>query len=308
MKAIRVRQALFLAIVLIGVSRLAAALPPEHLSVAVTEPDIEAIVAAVGGSEVDAFSLFSGCILRENLNVELGAQERLKKANVIVWTGFLYESAAIARSLDNPPPILTEKTPKPSWIDVSRGTTRTAVPASDCYGYVDPKLMSGDPFFWLNPKNGVIIARNVVEGLSSIRPQKRAYFLANASAFTSALEKDIARWEKDLKTLSSLRVFSAQCGWQNFAKLGGPAFAVCKRAPGTLPTPEALVEEVKELRVQVVIVDPNTPPEYGQALRERSGIKVIEVASSIEKIPGATSYSALFDNMVQALNAAKKNE
>ena len=98
-----------------------------------------------------------------------------------------------------------------------------------------------------------------------------------------------------------------QCGWQNFSKLGGPAFVVCKGDLGSLPTPEHLVDRVKEMKAQIVIVDPNTPPEYGNVLREKSGARVIEVASSIEKIPGANSYNALFDNFVQALEAAAKN-
>lgn len=219
------------------------------ISVAVTEPDIQVIVAAVGGKEVDTFSLFRGCILREDLNVEPAVQNRLAKASAVVWTGFLNESAAITSSLHG-------STSGAKWIDVSKGAARTIAPASNCYGYVDPKLMSGDPFFWLYPKNGSIIARNIAEGLSALRPEKRTFFFASADAFTTALEKDISRWKQDLKPLGHLRVFSAQCGWQNFAKLGGPAFAVCKGTPGVLPTPDVLVERVKELKAQLVIVDP----------------------------------------------------
>ena len=309
MNSTMTRRLLILTVVLITVSGIAfATMPPERgrLSVAVTEPDIEAIVVAVGGSEVDTFSLFKGCILRENLMVEPAVQSRLAKASVVVWTGFLNESAAIAASLGNPDVPKGQAT-KNTWIDVSKGAARANVPTSSCYGYVDPKSMSGDPFFWLNPQNGSTIARNVAEGLGALRPQKRAYFLANANAFKAALDKDIARWKEEIKSLANLRVFSAQCGWQNFSKLGGPAFAVCKGTPGTLPTPDLLIERVKQLGAQIVIVDPNTPPEYAEAFRERSGVKVIEVASSIEKIPGANSYNALFDNLVQALHAAAKD-
>lgn len=281
----------------------------EHgaLSVAVTEPDIKAIVAAVGGNEVSAFSLFEGCILRESLKVEPAVHDRLAKANVVVWSGFLGESAAITASLEKQASDSKQST-RPKWIDVSKGATRINAPASNCYGYVDPSLMSGDPFFWLNPKNGPVIARNVAEGLAVLRPDKREFFLANANAFKAALEKDIVRWKKELQSLGKLRVFTAQCGWQNFAKLGGPAFAACKGTPGVLPTPDVLLEHVKQLKAQLVILDPNTPAEYGEAFRSRSGIKVVEVPSSIEKIAGANSYSALFDNMVRVLQAAAKNE
>jgi ABC-type Zn uptake system ZnuABC Zn-binding protein ZnuA len=286
-----------------------AAVPPEQerLSVAVTEPDIEAIVMAVGGNEVDTFSLFKGCILRGNLMVEPTVKNRLTKASAVVWTGFLNESAAIAADLDNAKPASKGRAGAPRWIDVSKGAVRVNVPRSTCLGYVDPNAMSGDPFFWLNPKNGSVIARNVAEGLAALRPQKRAYFLANADAFRAALEKDIDRWKRELKPLAKLRVFSTQCGWQNFSRLGGPALVVCKAAPGSLPTPQDLLDRVKQMRAQIIVVDPNTPTDYGNAFREQSGLRVIEVASSIENIPGAHSYSALFENFVQALQAAARD-
>ena len=74
-------------------------------------------------------------------------------------------------------------------------------------------LVSGDPFFWLNPQNGAVIARNIANGLGNLRPERRPYFLANADAFTKALNEDINRWKHQLSGLVNLRVFSTQCGW-----------------------------------------------------------------------------------------------
>jgi ABC-type Zn uptake system ZnuABC Zn-binding protein ZnuA len=302
MKNRKTRWLLHLAGVIAAASGIAAGAAPsdrERLSVAVVEPDIEAIVLAVGGNQVDTFSLFKGCILRKNLLVEPTMKVRLAKASAVVWTGFLNESAAINASLGNRQN--ASKATAPAWIDVSKGAVRVNVPTSTCFGYVDASSMSGDPFFWLNPENGSIIARNVAEGLGSLQPEKRAYFLANANAFKEALHKDIARWKMELKPLVNLRVFSAQCGWQNFSRLGGPSFVVCKGTPGELPSPKLLLDRVKRMKPQLIIVDPNTPSEYGTAFREQSGLSVIEVASSIEHIPGAKSYNALFENMVRTL-------
>jgi ABC-type Zn uptake system ZnuABC Zn-binding protein ZnuA len=266
-----------------------------RLAVAVAETAIAPIVAAVGGGEVETFTLFRGCILRKDLMVEPSARARLSGADAVVWTGYLNESAAIHASLGE------AGAQGPRWIDVSRGASRVNAPVSDCYGYVDPSLMSGDPFFWLNPRNGLVIARNVANGLGDLRPGKRAYFQANADAFRGSLQKDIDRWKQELKPVASLRVFSTQCGWQNFAKLGGPVFAVCKGTPGVLPTPERLVEHVLQMRARVVILDPNTPAEYGQAFRSHAALVVLEVPSALDDLPGSHSYSALFDNLTRAL-------
>ncbi len=282
---------------------LTAGQPPTRgrLQVAVTEPDIEAIVAAIGGDSVGTFSLFTGCIVRKDLHVERSVRERLPRADAIIWTGFLNESAAIHEVLPGRSVSSKSSPPPPAWVDVSRGAARVNVPVSTCFGYIDAGLMSGDPFFWLNPQNGPVIARHIANGLSVLRPDKRALYLANAEAFRRALDADIARWKQALQPLAGLRIFSAQCGWQNFARLGGLKFVVCKGDPGTLPTPNILMEHVRSMKADIILLDPNTPHEYGDAFREQSGVPVIEVASSIEHIPGARSYSALFDHLVQAL-------
>jgi len=275
-----------------------------RLSVAVAETDVEAIVRAVGGDQVDTFSLFKGCILRKDLMVEAPVKAQLARADAVVWTGYLNESAAINASLREAQGKADPKGSPLAWIDVSRDAARINVPTSVCGDYVDPSLQMGNPFFWLNPENGSVIARNAAEGLGDLRPEKRAYFTANASAFGAALTKDITRWKEELKPLASLRIFCTQCGWQNFSQIGGPSFVTCKGTPGVLPTPSALVEHLQQMKAQVVFLDPNTPPEYGKAFRREKSLKVIEVPSSIEFIPGAKSYSALFDNLIKCLHEA----
>ncbi len=295
-----------LALTLAAISVAARAESPTHgrLSVAVAAPDVEAIVMAVGGSQVDTFSLFHGCILRKGLEVEPAVETRLTKADVIVWSGFLGESAAIQADLKRQADRGATPGDKPLWIDISRGATRVNVPVSPCFGSLDAGFVSGDPFFWLNPNNGAIIARNVARALGSLQPDKRKYYTANADAFAKALDNDIARWKEQLKPLAKLRVFSTQCGWQNFSRMGGPVFIVCKETPGSLPSPKLLVERLTQVKAEIVLLDPNTPPEYGTALREQPGLRVVDMPSSVEGKPSAKSYNDLFDNLVRTLLTA----
>ncbi|MDP1831749.1 MAG: zinc ABC transporter substrate-binding protein [Geothrix sp.] len=303
MKTHGLNQALRIALAFLAMGGLAFGAAPQkegRITVAVGVADIEPIVRAVGGGQVETVSLFKGCILRSDLNVESTAKARLAGAEAIVWTGFLNESAAISSVLRTAGTAV-RKTGDPKWIDVSKGAARTNLPTSDCSGYVNAAFAAGDPFFWLNPENGGLVARHIAKGLGELRPASRALFLANAEAFQKALAKDIDRWKAALKPLRGLRVFSAQCGWQNFSSMGGPQFVVCKGTPGELPSPQALLTHIREMKADLILVDPNTPLEYAEAFRERSNLKVVEIASSIEGIRGASTYSDLFDNLVKAL-------
>ena len=276
----------------------------QRLVVAVTEADVETIVKAVGGNQVETFSLFKGCILRKDLAVEAPLKSRLTKARVIVWTGFLRETEAINKVLQ----ASTEAPVAPiQWLDVSPGAFRTNVPFTTCEGFADPMYSAGDPFFWLNPENGAVIARNVAKGLSKASPEAEVYFHANAAGFIKGLKADVLRWRRELLPLKGVRVFSFQCGWQNFSSMGGPKFIVCKAVPGQLPAPAALLDYVTQMKAQIVLVDPNTPPEYVEACKERPGLKVLTVPSSIEGLPGAKSYGSLFDNLLKILQTTAKH-
>ena len=292
----RALRAIFALLAAGGLAAWGWAAEGRRIPVAVAEAEIEAIVKAVGGNRVETFSLFKGCILRRDLAVEGPVKARLPKAQVIVWTGFLREAEAINEVLQASP-----GSPSIPWLDVSPGAFRTNVPFTTCEGFADPMYSAGDPFFWLNPENGAVIARNVAKGLSKAAPESESLFHANAAGFIKGLKADIARWKQALKPLQGVRVFSFQCGWQNFSGMGGPKFIVCKATPGQLPTPGALLAYVTQMKAQLVLVDPNTPPEYVEACKERPGLKVVTVPSSLEGIPGGTSYGQLFDTLVKVL-------
>lgn len=275
-----------------------------RLSVAVTSADVEAIVRRVGGGEVETFNLFKGCVLRKDLLVESGAMESLAGADAVVWSGLFHESSAIHASIEKLPPARREKLGRPQWIDVSRDAVRINVPTSSCEGYVEIQFMHGDPFFWLNPRNGRTIANNVAEGLARLRPERRELFLANADRFSRDLDADIARWEPELRALSGLKVFATQCGWQNFAQLGGPTFITCRREPGTLVPPDVLAAQINSQPVDLILVDPNTPPEYAETFGRKTKVKVVMAPSSVADLPGATSYSSVFDNVIKVLKSS----
>ena len=292
----------------LAVSRSVAAPHHAKLSIAVTIADVQAIVKEVGGSEVDSFPLFKGCILRRDLLVDDASLNRLLKADAVVWTGFFGESSAIYASIERLPAARKDVLTQPQWIDVSRDATRVGIPTSSCEGYVEIQFMYGDPFFWLNPRNGAVIARNVADGLSRLRPDRRELFEANARTFSEGLDRDIGRWQEELRALTSLKVFSAQCGWQNLSQIGGPTLLTCRKTPGVLDPPESLAAQIKAQEIEIVILDPNTPPQYGEVLRAKTKAKVLIVPSSIADLPGPKSYSALFDNFIRVLGAAASNE
>lgn len=275
------------------------------LLVAASEPDIEAIVREVGGTQVETFILFKGCILRKHLAVEASAVSKLHKADAIVWTGFLPEAGAIRLAVGEIPQGHARNAWRCEWINVSKNAVQVdravSTGAGWCEGDYNEFTTHGDPFFRLNPENGAVMARDIAKGLAKLRPAQKAYFDTNAEAFAKNLALDIPRWKEALKPFAKTRILCTQCGWENFAKLGGLDLVVCKQKPGCCPTPEALIEHVKQMKADLIFLDPHTSPRHAKALKEAPGFVVEDVPSSIGDLPGATSYAAIFENFIGML-------
>jgi ABC-type Zn uptake system ZnuABC Zn-binding protein ZnuA len=272
-----------------------------RIRVAAATADLGAIVQRVGGADVAVTSLLRGCILRPGIEVDAGALDVLFTADAIVWSGLFHESAAIHAAVEKLPAERRAALSRPLWIDVSHGAARVNVPTSSCEGFVEIQFMHGDPFFWLNPENGAVIARNVAEGLARLRPERAETYAANAETFAAEMAANIERWRAELAPLAGTKVFVAQCGWANLSRLGGPVFMSCRTTPGTLARPEVLAEQVAAQEVPIVVVDPNTPAEYAETFRSRTRAAVVMIPSSLADLPGARTYPALFDNVVRTL-------
>jgi ABC-type Zn uptake system ZnuABC Zn-binding protein ZnuA len=281
--------------------RSAATAPAQKIRVAAVTADLGAIVQRVGSADVAVTSLLKGCILRPDLQVEAGALDALFAADAVVWSGLFHESAAIHAAVSKLPVERRATLSQPLWIDVSHGAARVNVPTSSCEGFVEIQFMHGDPFFWLNPENGAVIARNVAEGLARLRPEHAEMYAANAETFAAEMAASIERWRAELAPLAGTKVFVAQCGWANLSRLGGPVFMSCRTTPGTLARPEVLAEQVAAQEVPIVVVDPNTPREYAETFRARTRAAVVVIPSSLADLPGARTYPALFDNVVKSL-------
>ena len=302
-----VLQIVALVVVVVAAASIVGSTPPPEaprLRVAVVTADLAAIVERVGGADVATTTLLKGCILRAGLEVEGAALDDLFAADAIVWSGLFHESAAIHAAVERLPAEHRAKLSRPDWIDVSHGAARVNVPTSSCEGFVEAQFMHGDPFFWLNPENGATIAHEIAVGLGRLRPERAEAYTARAEAFATEMAASIERWRAALAPLEGVKVFVAQCGWANLVRLGGPVFMTCRTTPGTLARPEVLAEQVAAQNVPIVVVDPNTPPEYAEAFRTRTRAAVVVIPSSIADLPGARTYPALFDHVVQQLLAA----
>ena len=64
---------------------------------------------------------------------------------------------------------------------------------------------SGNPHYWLDPKNAEIITGNILEGLARVDPENAPLYEANRLAFLKRLDGKLKEWEAKLAPLTACR-------------------------------------------------------------------------------------------------------
>ena len=100
---------------------------------------------------------------------------------------------------------------------------------------------SGNPHYWLDPRNAEIITANILETLARIDPANAATYEANRQAFLARLNAKLSEWETKLSALKTMPFVAYHNSWPYFARrfrLDIAGFIETK--PGVPPSPAHL--------------------------------------------------------------------
>jgi zinc/manganese transport system substrate-binding protein/zinc transport system substrate-binding protein len=167
---------------------------------------------------------------------------------------------------------------------------------------------SGNPHYWLDPKNAEIITGTLLEALASIDPANAAAYETNRQVFLARLNAKLAEWETKLAPLQGMPIVAYHNSWPYFARrfrLDFVGFVETK--PGVPPSPSHLAGIVKTMRernVRIVVREPQEPERDVAFVASKTGALVVKLAASVGALPRTDDYIALFDANVEALTSA----
>jgi ABC-type Zn uptake system ZnuABC Zn-binding protein ZnuA len=305
----RLRKFLASESIAIGLS-LGAALAPstlvsaqDRIRVVTTTTDLRSLTEAVGGNLVEAISLVPPNFDAEEYQPKPQDALRMKRARLVVrvgldydlWFDRLLESAA-TREL---------RRGGAGYVDASFGIAPLevrglAIGPGDGHAHG-----SGNPHYWLDPKNAEFITANIMEGLARIDPAHAGNFEANRQAFLMRLSAKLTEWEARLAPLRSMPIIAYHNSWPYFARRFRLDFAdFLEIKPGVPPTPSHLAGIIEKMRAgsaRLVVREPHEPERDAAFVAARAGASVVVLAASVGALPGAADYLALFDTDVAAL-------
>jgi ABC-type Zn uptake system ZnuABC Zn-binding protein ZnuA len=277
----------------------------DRLQVVTTTTDLRSLAESVGGDRIVAVSLVPPNMDAEEYQPRPQDVLRLKQAQLLVRVGLDYDLW-----VDR----LLAQAGRP---DISRGGP-AYVDASFAIAVLELRGMSvgpgdghahgsGNPHYWLDPKNAETITANILEALARIDPANAAMYEANRQAFLTRLNAKLPGWESRLSTLKTVPIVAYHNSWPYFARrFRLDVIGFIETKPGVPPSPSHLAAIVRDMRARgsgIVVREPHEPERDVAFVAGKTGAQVVTLAASVGALPRADDYISLFDVNVEALTS-----
>jgi ABC-type Zn uptake system ZnuABC Zn-binding protein ZnuA len=277
-----------------------------RIQIVTTTTDLRSLTETVGGDRVAAISLVPANMDAEDYQPKPQDVLRLKNARLLVRVGLDYDLW-----VDR----LLAQAGKP---EISRGGAGY-VDASFAIAVLELRGMSvgpndghahgsGNPHYWLDPKNAEIITGTILEALARIDPTNTATYETNRQAFLTRLNAKLAEWEAKLAPIQGMPIVAYHNSWPYFARRFRLDFVgFIETKPGVPPNPSHLAGIVKTMRergVRIVVREPQEPERDVAFVASKTGAAIVKLAASVGALPRTDDYIALFDANVEALISA----
>jgi len=277
------------------------------LQIMTATTDLAALAQEIGGDKVNVESIARGYQDPHFVEAKPSFLLKLRRADLLIVVGLELEIGWL-------PPLITQSTnPKiqvgaPGYFDASRYARILEIPTGQvtrAEGDVHPL---GNPHYWLDPENGLRIARAIQDKLSEMRPNDSAYFAQRYASFEQHLKQADQQWLAEMKPYADRKIVTYHRSWPNFAEhFSLNVVGYVEPRPGIPPSPQHTVELIglmKREGVRVIVVEPYFDLKTPNAVARETGGQVLVLTPSVGGEKEITDYFKLFDYDIAKLKQA----
>jgi ABC-type Zn uptake system ZnuABC Zn-binding protein ZnuA len=277
------------------------ALAEARVAIVASTNDLASIAASVGGDAVEVAAIARANADPHRVEVLPSYMVRVSRAKLYLKNGLGLDAWA-DQIIDG------SRNPELVVVDCSQGVPVLEKPG----GRVDASMgdihPEGNPHYWLDPRNGAIVARTIAGALGRVDPGRAAEYQARAEEFAHAAEAIAARRLDGAAGAPARRVITYHRSWSYFADAFGlEVVATIEPVPGIPPTGKhlgELVSVIRERNVGLVLCEPYFSSDAGEFLARETGVRVVQTAAACAGAePG--SYLAHFETLLGLLGESK---
>jgi len=288
---------------------LAAAPAHAELNVVTTTEDLAALAREVGGDKIKVESLSRGYQDPHFVEAKPSFVIKLHSADLLIAVGRELEIGWL------PPLVNQARNAKvqpggEGYFDASQGVKILEIPTGQLTRAMGDVHPQGNPHYWLDPDNGLRIAKGIQKKLSALSPADAAYFAQREDAFEKRLAEAQKRWDAQMAPYKGTKIVTYHRSWPNFVdRFGLDVIGYVEPRPGIPPSPSHtidLINDMKAKNVKIIMVEPYFDLKTPNSIARETGAKVLVMAPSVGAEKEITDYISLFDYDVKLLAAALK--
>jgi len=287
------------------------AAPPAHaeLNVVTTTEDLAALAREVGGDKIKVESLSRGYQDPHFVEAKPSFVIKLHSADLLIAVGRELEIGWL------PPLVNQARNAKvqpggEGYFDASQGVKILEIPTGQLTRAMGDVHPQGNPHYWLDPDNGLRIAKGIQKKLSALSPADAAYFAQREDAFEKRLAEAQKRWDAQMAPYKGTKIVTYHRSWPNFVdRFGLDVIGYVEPRPGIPPSPSHtldLINDMKAKNVKIIMVEPYFDLKTPNSIARETGAKVLVMAPSVGAEKEIADYVSLFDYDVKLLAAALK--
>ncbi len=296
-----------LSAVLLALTLAAPAGAAGALKVVATTQTAAALAAAVGGAHVEASSLTPGEADPHFAEAKPSMIRAARDADLLIAIGaeleigWLPAVLAAARNARVLPAAA-------GHLDLSTGITLLGKPVGPVTRDMGDVHALGNPHYWLDPENGLKMARAIAARLAALDPGRAADYRANEARFAQDLKERMTQWRRELAPLRDRPVVAYHKSFVYLAQaFGFRIVGEVEPKPGVPPTASHLQQLIGRIRAEgarLLIMEPFYERRSAAYLSEQTGIRAAILPHSVGALPGIGTYADLFEAIVKAIRSS----
>jgi len=256
-----------MSVIIMGITSVYAA----PIKIAASLPDLASVASYIGGDKVEVFS-----IAKSNSNPHF--VEVLPSYMIKVSRAAVYLKVGLALDQWSDAIIDGSRNSKLYAVDCSAGIPVLQKPTGKVDASMGDVHPEGNPHYWLDPSNGIIIANNILAALKKVDSANSSYYEKNYENFTNDAEKRIDVWKSKMSKLAGQKIICYHSSWVYFASAFGLNIAGnVEPLPGIPPTGKhlsELISTIKSNSIKILLQETYFPDQSPKFLNRQTGIKV----------------------------------
>ncbi len=275
------------------------------INVVTTTKDLASIAHEVGKDKITVRSLATG-----NTDIHYAQARpdyilRLNRADVFIQVGLELEIGWVPLLLKQSRNAKIQKG-APGYCYAYRGVPILDRPMGEVNRQMGDLHPSGNPHYWPDPVNGIIIARNIKDTLKKVDPQNSKSYENNYEAFKRKMIIKIKELIRLMRKHKGKKVVVYHKEFTYVLKRYKLNRAISiEKLPGVSPSPSRIREVIgfiKQNGIKVVLVSPWSNIGSARRVAEKSGAQLIILPIQTGSTSGTETYIKMVDRVARLLD------